>query len=255
QSRISYVPSAALVVRRAATSLPFFDPALRGGEDVDLVWRLTEAGWDVRYTPDSVVRHHGPETFTQWVSRRAFYGTAAAPLSARHPGRLAPLHTSAWTAGFWGLLATRRPVAAVLTLSASIVVLARRLGSTVDQPVKVATHIAGGGTVKSLLPGLSGLTRAWSPALVLGLCCRRTRRQAAAALLVPAMGDWLSQARDQNPVSFTVLHVADDLSYGTGVWAGCLKERTLEPLLPRLTWRSRVWSAASLKNLPTADRT
>ena len=247
QSRISYVPSAALVVRREASALPFFDPELRGGEDVDLVWRLTDAGWDVRYAPESVVHHHGPQTLSEWMTRRAFYGTTAGPLSMRHPGRLVPLHTSAWTAGVWGLLAARRPVAAGATLAASVFVLAHRLRDLVDQPVKVATRVAGGGTAKSLLPGLGGLTRAWSPAFALGLCFRRTRRQAAVALLLPAVGDWWQGDRDLDPVSYSALHVADDLSYGAGVWVGCLRERTLEPLLPRITWRSRVWSAASLK--------
>jgi mycofactocin glycosyltransferase len=246
-SRLSYVPSAALVVRRIATALPFFDPELRGGEDVDLVWRLTDAGWDVRYAPASVVHHHGPETFSDWVTRRAFYGTTAGPLSVRHPGRLVPLHTSAWTAGVWGLMAARRPLASGVTLAASVLMLARRLRNLVDQPVKVAVRVAGGGTARSLLPGLGGLTRAWSPGLVLGLLFKRTRRPAAVALLLPAVGDWLQGDRDLDLVSFTALHVADDLSYGAGVLVGCLRERTLEPFLPRISWRSRVWSAASLQ--------
>ena len=59
-SRIPYVPSAALVVRRAALPDELFDPALRGGEDVDLVWRLVQAGWDVRYEPAATVGHDGP---------------------------------------------------------------------------------------------------------------------------------------------------------------------------------------------------
>ena len=44
-TRVAYVPTAALVVRRAALAPAagtggVFDPALRWGEDVDLVWRL-----------------------------------------------------------------------------------------------------------------------------------------------------------------------------------------------------------------------
>src|SRR5215469_3383263 len=64
-TRVAYVPTAALVVRRAAlvpaggpggvfdAARPaaetggVFDPALRWGEDVDLVWRLHDAGWRI----------------------------------------------------------------------------------------------------------------------------------------------------------------------------------------------------------------
>ena len=42
---VRYVPTAALVVRRSALEeAGGFDPTLRVGEDVDLVWRLVEAG-------------------------------------------------------------------------------------------------------------------------------------------------------------------------------------------------------------------
>ena len=77
-SRIPFVPSAALLVRTDVALGPdLFDPALRGGEDVDLVWRLGEAGWDVRYVPASTVAHEGPATLEDFLARRAFYGTTA----------------------------------------------------------------------------------------------------------------------------------------------------------------------------------
>ncbi len=100
-SRIPYVPSAAIVVRRDVANDVLFDPQLRGGEDVDLVWRLVDAGWDVRYVPSVTVAHEGPQSVNSWLSRRCFYGTTAGPLSRRHPSSMSPLHTSAWTAGVW----------------------------------------------------------------------------------------------------------------------------------------------------------
>ncbi|HWE67679.1 MAG TPA: mycofactocin biosynthesis glycosyltransferase MftF [Acidimicrobiales bacterium] len=248
QSRISYVPSAALVVRREVADHPFFDPALRGGEDVDLVWRLVAAGWDVRYAPSTTVAHRGPDRLGSWLGRRHFYGTTAGPLARRHPAEMAPLHTSVWPAAVWGLAAARRPVLAGAALVASIVVLARRLGGLVEQPTKVATRIAGGGTARSALPALGGLTRAWSPAFVAGLLSRRTRRACALALLLPAAHDWTTQPGELDPVRYAALHVADDLAYGSGVWRGCLQARTIRPLLPRVSWRARVWSTKSLRS-------
>jgi mycofactocin system glycosyltransferase len=247
-SRIPFVPSAALVVRSdVATGSDLFDATLRGGEDVDLVWRLDQAGWEVRYVPASTVAHEGPNTLRGFLGRRAFYGTTAAPLSRRHGKAMAPVHVSAWSAAVWGLLIARRPVLALAALSASIVLLARRLRGLVRDPVGVATYIAGGGTARSALPTLASLTRAWAPAFVLGLAFRRTRRASALALVVPALQEWAADRQSLDPVRAVAGHVADDVAYGTGVWLGCARERTLVPLIPRIAWRSRVWSTTSLR--------
>jgi mycofactocin system glycosyltransferase len=246
-SPIPYVPSAAIVIRRAVAQGDLFDPGLRGGEDVDLVWRLADAGWDVRYVPTSTVDHGGPVDAGAWLARRTFYGTTAGPLARRHPDALSPLRTSAWSAATWALLLSRRPVSAAVVLATSTAILARRLDRLVDDPVRVASTIAGGGTARSALPALAGLTRAWSPALVVALCFRRTRRAAALALVVPALADWVSNPGHLDPVRYAALHVADDAAYGVGVWRGCLSARTLRPLVPRIVLRARVWSSSSLR--------
>src|SRR5262249_60788155 len=44
-TRLSYVPTAALLVRCSAIAGRGFDPGLRYGEDVDLIWRMIAAGW------------------------------------------------------------------------------------------------------------------------------------------------------------------------------------------------------------------
>jgi mycofactocin glycosyltransferase len=254
-SRVPFVPSAALLVRTEVALGPdLFDVALRGGEDVDLVWRLNEAGWDVRYVPSSIVVHEGPATVKEFLVRRAFYGTTAGPLSRRHGEAVAPLHLSGWSLLVWSLLLLRRPVLALAALSASIVVLAGRLRGLVRDPVGVAAQIAGKGTTRSALPALASLTRAWAPAFVLGLFFRRTRRASALALVVPALEEWahttataIADRQTLDPLRVVALHVADDVAYGTGVWVGCARERTLVPLIPRIAWRARVWSEPVLR--------
>ena len=253
-SPIPYVPSAALLVRASvAPGHELFDPALRGGEDVDLVWRLNDAGWDVRFVPESTVEHDGPATLGDFLARRTFYGTSAAPLARRHPGALAPLDVSAWSLAVWLLAARRRPVLALAALATSIGLLAHRLRGLTHDPVAVATRIAGDGTTRAAVPALSGLTRAWSPALLAGLAFRRTRRAAALALLIPAFADLMKDSKqlqdgtDLRPAPYVALHVADDAAYGAGVWLGCARERTVAPLVPRVSFRTRVWSAQSLR--------
>ena len=247
-SPIPFVPSAALLVRSdVATGPELFDPALRGGEDVDLVWRLGAAGWDVRYEPSSTVAHDGPATLGPFLARQAFYGSTAGPLARRHGEALAPVHASAWSLAVWGLTLARRPVLAQATLAASVAILANRLAGLVRDPVAVAARIAGGGTARSALPALANLARAWSPVLLLGLASRRTRKAAALALLIPAVRDWANDPGTLDPLRYAALHVADDTAYGAGVWAGSVRARTVVPLVPRFSWRSRVWSSRQLR--------
>ena len=124
---------------------------------------------------------------------------------------MAPVTTTAWSATVWGLMLARRPLWALTTVGASILILARRLEGLVDNPGKVAATIAGGGTARSFLPAWAGLTRAWSPAFVLGLLVARTRRAATLALLAPALHQWWTARADLDPVRYAVLHIADDI--------------------------------------------
>ena len=116
-SRVAYVPTAALLVRRAALEAaasrrPVFDAALRYGEDVDLIWRMHDSGWRIRYEPAVRVAHRGPQSWADLLARRFRYGTSGAPLARRHPGRLAPLVLQPWPALTVAAILARRPVAA-----------------------------------------------------------------------------------------------------------------------------------------------
>jgi mycofactocin system glycosyltransferase len=247
-SPIPYVPSAALLVRTdvvAGTDL--FDPALRGGEDVDLIWRLVDAGWDVRYVPSGTVEHDRTANLGSFLARRTFYGSTAGPLALRHPEAMAPIQVSAWSLAVWLLALARRPLSSCATLAASVTILANRLQGLVRDPVAVAFRIAGVGTFRSARPAVSGLARTWSPALLLGLLSRRTRRAAALTLVVPALRDWVTDRDALDPLRYVALHVADDAAYGAGVWFGSVRSRTLVPVLPRVSWRSRVWSSEALR--------
>ncbi|MGH9097318.1 MAG: hypothetical protein ACRDWB_07830, partial [Acidimicrobiales bacterium] len=65
---------------------------------------------------------------------------------------------------------------------------------------------------------------------------RRIRRAAAALALVPPVVEWWQRRPDLDPFRWSVASIADDVAYGLGVWAGCIRTRTFDPLLPSLQW-------------------
>lgn len=234
-TRLSYVPSAAMVLRRAAVSGRCFDERLAAGEDVDLVWRLVAGGWDVRYAPDVEVTHASDVRPGAWLARRALYGSTAGPLARRHGDALAPARVSPFVAATWGLVGARQPVAAVAACVAGTAVLATRLTGVVDDPFAVATRLSALATARSAGPTVAGIARAWSPVLVLSLCVRRLGRLrlvAAGALTVAATRNWRTRPRHLDPVRYVAARLADDLAYGGGLWWGCWRARTTRPLRP-----------------------
>ncbi|HEX4018015.1 MAG TPA: mycofactocin biosynthesis glycosyltransferase MftF [Frankiaceae bacterium] len=236
-SRVSYLPAAALLLRRSALGeqRPFFDEDLRFGEDVDLVWRLVEAGWTVRYEPSSAVGHAHRTTLRAAAAQRFSYGSSAAPLQARHPAKLAPFAVNRWTLAAWSLLAIGHPRAAATSLAAATVRLSRAL--PVRRPLPLAAELVGGGTLAAGRALGEALWRPYAPlALTLSAAGgRRGRRIAAAALLVPAAVEYRRLRPDLDPLRWTILRTADDLAYGAGVWAGCLRHRSFAALRPRLS--------------------
>ena len=131
-ARVSYVPGAALVIRKAAGG-DGFRGGMYVGEDVDFVWRMAKGGWRVRYEPRAVMGHDHRVAFRAWFRRRADYGTSAAALEELHPGSVRPLYVSWWTAGAWSAaLAGRLVTAAALTATAAAL-LSRRLAKVTGE--------------------------------------------------------------------------------------------------------------------------
>ena len=239
-SVVSYVPAAALVLRRSALGAQrqVFDENLRYGEDVDLVWRLISAGWTVRYEPAAAVGHAHRPSLRAAVAQRFGYGVSAAPLARRHPSKLAPFAGSRWTVAAWALLATGHPRSALATLTAAAVRLSRTL--PVEKPAPLAAHLVGAGSLNVGRSLGEALTRTYSPIalpLLLGPGPARKirRRIALAALVVPSVLEYARRKPEVGPGSWLVLRAVDDLAYGTGVLAGCLRERSGAALRPRLT--------------------
>ena len=238
--KVPFVPGAALLVRASAMGAGF-DDSLHGGEDVDIVWRLTREGWHVRYEPAGEVEHEHRTTAAGFLGRRAYYGRTAAPLSRRHPGAARPLAVSPWTAAAWAAVAARRPVSGAVITAVASGLLARQLQGVVERPVRDAVRLAGGGTLRSGLVVADSAVRAWWPlSLVAAIGVRRLRPALTAAAIVPAVLEWRRLRPDVDPVRWTAARMLDDISYGWGVWQGCLRERTADPLLPDLGWRLRI---------------
>lgn len=220
-TRVSYVPGATLVVRvDAFDAIGGFDEGLRFGEDVDLVWRLDDAGWRCRYDPSVSVWHEPRSTWWSRLRQHAAYGTSAAPLAVRHPRALSPLHVNGWTAVAWTVAAVGHPIAAATIVVGSSAVLIRRLP---DVPARASFVLAARGHVLAGQQIASAIRRTWWPIVAVGaLVSRRCR--------------WIGVLA----VAADVRSAPTDVAYGWGVWTSMWRTRTWAPIVPRLSaWPQR----------------
>ena len=241
-ARVPYVPSAALVVRRSALAdVGGFDPDLVVGEDVDLVWRLGQSGWTVRYEPAAVVTHRVRPDLRTWLRQRFRYGTSAAMLARRHPNALAPVRVSLWSAVAWAAVALGATTTGAAVAAATSAALVPRLHG-LRHPAREAVRLAGGGHLAAGAALAEAARRPWWPVtLAAAAVWPRIRPAAAVALLVPPLRRWAAtRPAGLGPAAWLALHLADDVAYGAGVWSGCLRLRTIAPLVPDLSdWPGR----------------
>ena len=241
-SRIAYLPSAALVARRAALEAAGgFDESLHIGEDVDLVWRLAGRGWRLRYEPSATVGHPVRPTLGAALRQRRDYGTSAQPLAARHGQAAAPAVVSWEAALAWAavvmLPSPRRWVPSPLAAAGVVAAAgstAWRLRSRTGLPaatllrVAATAHLAGGRSLAE------AARRSWWPlALAVAVARPRAGRRLAVAVLTPLLIEWPRAGYPLDPPRWVGLRLADDLTYGWGVWAGCWRGGSARALLPR----------------------
>lgn len=245
-TRVSYVPTAALIARRAALldvarQGAVFDPAMRVGEDVDLVWRLHEKGWRVRYDPGVRIDHHEPATWGGLLARRFRYGTSAAALALRHPTSVPPLVLHPWPALTVAGLLARRPLVAAAAFGVANLAMIRTLRKA-DVPSRGVPGAMLTAVHQTWL-GTGRYSTQFAAPLLIGLMAAKGRmatgrRIAVASLLLgPPLTAWARQRPALDPVRFTLATLADDLAYGAGVWSGCLAHRTTIPVRPVIARR------------------
>jgi mycofactocin system glycosyltransferase len=221
-TRVSYVPAAALLCRTdAVRALGGFAAELRVGEDVDLVWRLADAGHRCRYEPASVVAHRARERWAGWWQQRVGYGSSAAPLARRHPGALAPVRTSGWSIAVWLLAAARRPWLALAVAAGTVAALHRKLR---DVPVAETARLVVLGHLGAGRQLAAACIRVWWPITAVAAVLSRRARWVALAAIAARV------AAARSPIA-----IVDDVAYGTGVWSGARRERTMAPLAPEIT--------------------
>ena len=232
-TRVAYVPSAMWLCRTAALrSISGFDESLRSGEDVDMVWRLNNAGWRCRYQPQAECSHVPRATLHQFVQQRMSYGESAASLAKRHAGKLAPAKFNLWQASTWLLVLLGMPFIALgvaVASSAATTKKLRRFPQLHDERVRISLHA----TAKSVQSAAHAISRVWWPiAFVLAIFSQRLRVLFIAAALGPAIYEWWTKRPHLDVVRFALLKMLDNAAYGAGVWKGVIATRNAAPLIP-----------------------
>ncbi len=242
---VAYVPSAAIICRRTTiVEVGGFDETLKSGEDVDLCWRLVEAGARLRYEPIALVAHENRTRMRDWLVRKSFYGEAAAPLTARHPDKTAPLIVSGWTLVL-GVLLLMGSILRYLLSALVVGITGRRIANSLSnvstEPTEVAALAAQGLWTAARQLASAICRHYWPIALVAALISRRCRRLVLVAAVVDGVADWLARRGkdddDNKPIglfAYVLLKRLDDIAYGTGLWTGVIREHNLGALKPQI---------------------
>jgi len=231
-----YLPSCNLLVRKEAfMAANGFRTALQVGEDVDLTWRLRDAGWKIVYLPEGTVCHAHRSQLWPFMKRRFDYGTSEGLLKDLHPERGKKMVLPAVLAVILGLLVGALVARSLLPLPfAALVMLvdsalathrvrAQRLPFTALQILSARVRAIGS---LSYYLGYHALRYYLLPFLLSALFYPPL----GVLLLVATGGVGLVDYRVRKPrmslPAFYLYYFLEQLAYGTGVFWGCLRMKS-----------------------------
>lgn len=89
--------------KHALLAVGGFDPVFRqAGDDVDLCWRLRQAGYKIGFSPAAFVWHHRRATVREYLKQQYGYGKAEALLMRKHPEYFNPIGACTWRGRIYG---------------------------------------------------------------------------------------------------------------------------------------------------------
>jgi prepilin-type N-terminal cleavage/methylation domain-containing protein/prepilin-type processing-associated H-X9-DG protein len=99
-----HIPGCNMAFRREALlAVNGFDVQYqRAGDDVDICWRLQQAGYWITFAPGAFVWHHRRQTVRAYLRQQAGYGEAEALLRFQHPDRFNGRGDGKWNGEMYG---------------------------------------------------------------------------------------------------------------------------------------------------------
>jgi GT2 family glycosyltransferase len=99
-----HVPGCNMAIRKDALQrIGGFDPQFRAaGDDVDVCWRLLDAGERIAFAPGATVLHHRRRSIRGYLRQQHGYGKAEALLERKHPDRYSAVGHVDWAGRLYG---------------------------------------------------------------------------------------------------------------------------------------------------------
>lgn len=231
-----YVPTCNMVVRKDVyLRVGGLKENQRVGEDVDLCWRLKEAGFRLIYVPKGVVKHKHRSSFSATFSRRFQYGTSEPLLHDNHP------HVSKrypWNPASMVILAGCIGAVALQSLLAALLVPGTVLLDTLLKKRRYELQIGVPISIKEVLRSTAGthfellfqLTYHWVRyylilILLVGAVFPSLAPAAMAMILFPSFVEFLRKRPRLSYPAFVFFFASDHISYQAGVLWGSIVRR------------------------------
>lgn len=247
---VPYLATANVLMRRRVLLELGGFARIHPGEDVDLIWRLCEQGWRVLYRPNGVVYHDHRDRLWPFLHRRAAYATSEVVLVERHPAyrHVLTLPLALLMSVGWALSSWRRgrwlPVFALLPILAELVSAmrsVRRAGAPISTGRLLQGELRGTAAAVYWVGRTVSRYYSWAALITGALTRRRGVGQWLLALVVmsltgTAVVDYVRKRPRLDLVRFVLAHILDDLANNAGLLAGCLRYRTVRPMLVALSF-------------------
>ncbi len=242
--RFFYVPACNFLVRKEAfLGLGGFRESLHVGEDVDLCWRLQDAGHSLEYRPMGRVLHRHRNRIGAFCKRRFEYGTSEPTLQRLHTGRVKTLYLP-WTESlFWMsiLFSWVLGTAVPLFFGAGLLLVhgARKYRLLKSRGVIIAPYRVYLSIVRGYLAFVyhccSFISRYYLIVLPVILPVAPLAAAVMAGMHLSAgMVEYAVRKPPLNPVVFLVFFTLEQASYQSGVWYECIRSTNYRPVLPRI---------------------
>ncbi len=241
---IAYLPTCNLLVRRGLLlAQGGFAADMRLGEDVDFIWRALSTGTRACYVPEGQIVHYHRVRLGALLGRRADYGSSEADLQRRHPQGRRVMRLPKVSMLLLAMLA-----ALMLAWPLSLALAALALALLVVESIQKRHQLHRAGvnlTMRRVCEAVlrehgaslyhlsANATRYYGlPLLAAALCWPTVLPALAVLLLVAPACDYRRLKPKLSLPVFMALYWLEMAAYQLGVWRGCLRRGTLQPLLP-----------------------